>query len=473
MKRGIKSICYFVLVYLCTSCKKLIAIDPPANTITTTETFADSANASSAIAGLYSKMVTDASFMSLQVTVNCGESADELVPYSPDNFYSNTLLSQYPFVNINFWTPAYQYIYQANAILEGVQSSSGLSTSAKNLFLGEARFLRSLYYFYLVNLFGDVPFISTIDYKSNASAARVSKGQIYQQIISDLKEAQIFLPYDYSISNSDRIRANHWAATALLARVYLYQQQWDSAEVQATSVINNSNLFSLNPNLNSVFLNYVSGNNEAILQWLINSQSSTFNATPEGATFIPNEAPNNLPNYYINSSLLQAFESGDLRKKSWLDSIVYRGTSYFIPFKYKIGSQLAVPNAIPTEYVMVLRLAEQFLIRAEARAEENNITGAISDLNVIRERAGLTDLSPSLSQAQALAAVFQERRIELAAEWGHRWFDLKRAGLVDSVMNIATPLKEQGSVWQSHQQLYPIPFGEIQDDPNLKQNPGY
>ena len=123
-----------------------------------------------------------------------------------------------------------------------------------------------------------------------------------------------------------------------------------------------------------------------------------------------------------------------------------------------------------TEYYTVLRLAEQYLIRAEARAQQKiNLPGAISDLNLIRNRAGLDSLSPTLNQQQVMAAVAQERRVELFAEWGHRWLDLKRTGQISAVFN-TIPYKSQ---YQPFQQLYPIPLGELQNDPNLRQNPGY
>ena len=123
---------------------------------------------------------------------------------------------------------------------------------------------------------------------------------------------------------------------------------------------------------------------------------------------------------------------------------------------------------------MVLRLAEQYLIRAEANAHSGDLASAIKDLNIIRQRAGLGTLPSSLTQAQVIAAVAQERRIELFAEWGHRWFDLKRTGQVDAVMSEITPQKV-GAItgWKSYQQLYPIPQSERQLNPNLTQNPGY
>jgi hypothetical protein len=123
---------------------------------------------------------------------------------------------------------------------------------------------------------------------------------------------------------------------------------------------------------------------------------------------------------------------------------------------------------------MVLRLGEQYLIRAEARAQQGKVTGAGSaeeDLDAIRTRAGLSPTTAS-TQAQMLDAILQERRVELFAEWGHRWLDLKRTNTIDQVMSVVAPSK--GGVWESYKALYPIPFNELLLNPKLKpQNPGY
>src|SRR5262249_35037605 len=116
---------------------------------------------------------------------------------------------------------------------------------------------------------------------------------------------------------------------------------------------------------------------------------------------------------------------------------------------------------------------EQYLIRAEARVYQNNLSGAIDDLNVVRQRAGLPLLANSLDQHKVLSAILHERQVELFSEWGHRWFDLKRTGSIDSVMSAMTPIKSKGGVWKSYQQLYPLPWNDVLGDPNLVQNPGY
>ena len=115
---------------------------------------------------------------------------------------------------------------------------------------------------------------------------------------------------------------------------------------------------------------------------------------------------------------------------------------------------------------MVMRLAEQYLIRAEARAQQGNISGGLSDLNVIRNRANLIDIS-GVSQNELLKDIIQEKRIELFTEWGHRWLDLKRTNNTDAILS---PIKPN---WNSEDKLYPIPLRELDSNPNLNQNSGY
>jgi hypothetical protein len=165
--------------------------------------------------------------------------------------------------------------------------------------------------------------------------------------------------------------------------------------------------------------------------------------------------------------MLQNFKDGDQRK-SWIDSGDFSGKRYYYPFKYKTGSSQAIPNGAYTEYYMVLRLAEQYLIRAEALANQNKIEEAVKDINKIRERAGMAGFSLNLTQAEVLDIIEHERQIEFFAEWGHRWLDLKRWDKANARLG---PVK--GQDWQTEDQLYPIPQAEIQNDPNLTQNAGY
>jgi hypothetical protein len=172
----------------------------------------------------------------------------------------------------------------------------------------------------------------------------------------------------------------------------------------------------------------------------------------------------------LSPQFLNVFEAGDFRRKggNWVDSVVVGGNTYFYPAKYKAK----ITTGSVTEYMMMFRLAEQYLIRAEARAKQNNISGAQNDLNIIRTRAGLANTSAN-DQPSLLTAISKERQVELFTELGHRWLDLKRTVKVDEVMTIVTPLKGNTNGWKSYQQLYPIPYSDIQMNPRLVQNVGY
>jgi hypothetical protein len=184
--------------------------------------------------------------------------------------------------------------------------------------------------------------------------------------------------------------------------------------------------------------------------------------TNEGSLFILTSSPSA---YAISNILLNSFEAGDLRRTNWIDSIILGTNTFYYPYKYKVksGSDL-------TEYSMVFRLSEQYLIRAEARAQQNDIVGSQNDLNTIRIRAGLANTDATDEQS-LLSGIQHERQVELFTEGGHRWLDLKRTNTLDSVMTVVSLLK--GTEWHTNQQLYPIPTSEIQKDPSLIQNTGY
>jgi starch-binding outer membrane protein, SusD/RagB family len=442
------------------SCNKFIEVSVPPTQLVSQNVFTSDASATAALVGTYSDMMSSYGFASggaLSITQLAGLSADEFISYATDpnlkGFYKNNLISTNTIVDNNLWNEGYQLIYSVNAVLDGLATSTGVSDQTKNQLTGEAKFIRAFCHFYLVNLFSDIPLITSTNYKVNAVSSRTPTEKVYSQIILDLKDAQSLLPGDYSISNGEKTRPNKWAATALLARVYLYQEDWTDAKSQATALINNSSLYNLNPDLNSVFL---ANSSDAI--WQLRPVQPGFN-TQEGETFILTSAPQNLS---IAPTLLSAFENGDNRKTDWIDSIIIGGQTYYFAYKYKVQY-----SNVLSEYSMVLRLSEQYLIRAETEAQLNDLPDAINDLNAIRGRAGLP-ATTATNQTNLLAAIVHERQVELFSEWGHRWLDLKRSALSDQVLG---PVKSPE--WQSTDTLYPIPKVEITNDPNLSQNPGY
>ena len=432
------------------SCKKLLEIDPAGSTLLTGNVFSDSVTVQSTLAGLYINGLYRS-----QTSVFPGFSADELqyVGTTYDPYINNSLLSTDGNVN-TIWTNSYSVIYYANSIIEGVTGSTGISARFKNQALGEARFIRAFAYFYLVNFFGDVPLILSTDVNQNSSMGRTATADVYAQMIADLQFAQDNLPADYATSSGARTRANKWIATAMLARAELYLQHWANAETAATAVISNTTLFSLQTDLSKVF---TPSNTEAIWQLYNDPNGYTLYAY----TVLPNSATK-VPAYVLTPSLTYAFEAGDARKTGWTSTVLYNDSMYTYPAKYK-----SVTTGANAEYFTLIRLAELYLIRAEARAQQGDINGARTDVSIIRNRAGLNNTTAA-DKTSLLLAIEQERRVELNCEGGFRWFDLKRTNRVDEVIGALKP-----TFWQPTAALYPIPAAQITANANLKQNPGY
>jgi hypothetical protein len=440
-----------LLVLLVQGCTKFTEVPLPADQISTGVVFNDDSKAGAAARGLYSVMVGSGLYTAFSggLSMLPGLAADELQSNSSSldfqEFYHNSVSSTNSYNYFNLWGQLYTYIYQANAIVENLQKSTGVTAVAKLQVGGEARFIRALSYFYLVNLYDSVPLITGTDYVTNSLLGRSSADKVYDLIIEDLQFAQA------NLGTGQRIRANKWAATALLARVYLYRQQWELAAEQASAVIN-SRVHKLEK-LNNVFL---SSSQEAIFQLV---QPATNLYTWDGYIFIASSIPNN----QITSTLLNAFEENDQRKLNWTKFNTVNGSTYYFPFKYKVNSGT---GTVKTEYSTVLRLTEQYLIRAEAHANQDNITDAITDLDSIRSRAGLPFIEPTINKTDLLTAILHERQVELFSEMGHRWFDAKRTGQ-------ATALFGGKTAWVPDDTLLPIPFKDIQRNPNLTQNKGY
>jgi hypothetical protein len=443
-----------ILLVTLNGCKKLIAINPPTTELVGTVVYTDSATVQTTVVGLYSEMAFNYAAYRYEIATLPGFSADELQYVG--NTYNQYIDNGIPVADYgveDVWSSSYAVLYGVNSVIYGVTNGSGMSTGFRNQAIAQAKFLRAFCYFYLTNLYGAVPLVLTTDVAQNSVLGQSSSAAVYQQIIADLQFAQSNLATDYSASAGQRTMANQSAATALLARVYLYTGDWADAEAQATAMIGNNALYSLATNLATVF---TPSNNEAILQFYNDANGFTDYANQ----VLPN-AVAKVPTYILTPQLVNAFEAGDNRKAEWLDSLTYNGTVYYYPYKYK--SLVSGANA---EYYTLLRLAEQYLIRAEARAEQGNISGAQADINVIRNRAGLGNTTAG-DQTSLLAAVAQERRIELYCEWGHRWLDLKRTGTANAVLGA------EKTTWTATDVLWPIPSAQIIANANLVQNAGY
>ena len=457
----VKKISCAILAFLCLSCSDFIVVDSPKTELVKATVFENDDTANAAVLGLYNQMRTSgfASGDLMSVSFVCGLASDELLSYSInpsisqelEQFNKNNLISANTIVE-SLWNQSYNFVYQSNAILEGLENeSSKVSEEMQSQLTGEAKFIRAFCHFYLVNLFGDVPLVLTTHWDENKKIQRTPSDIVYEQIITDLQESIAILGDNYSHSNDEKVRINKKASQALLARVYLFTNNWISAEQEATHIID-SGIYNLETFENS----FLKNNNEAIWQL-----SSDYGNSSEAYTYFSSGLPANAA---FTSELWAAFEIEDQRKTHWVNSSTDGTSQYYFPYKYKA----ITPQPI-TEYTTILRLAELYLIRAEARSEQEKLTEALQDVNAIRARAGLIALG-SLSKDQLIEAILQEKRIEFFTEWGHRWLDLKRKNVVDDYMQVVKP-----NSWQTAAQLFPIPESQLTNSASTSnsQNPGY
>ena len=449
------------IIIMCTwlnACESFTEVELPQSQLTGTAVFEDVSTATAALSNCYAQLRESGMLSGNPDGLSnlMGNYADELTyygsPSSPvEDFYNHTVLASNTSVS-TIWNTGYNQIYAVNAILEGLANTTAISSDDQNRLKGEALFLRSFLHFYLLNLYGDIPYIDTTDYKKNSIISRTAENEVYPKIIADLIQSKTLLTDAYT--TTERIRPNKATVCALLARVYLYKEAWQQAEEEATAVINNTAMYHCEEDLDKVFLK-----ESPSVIWQLHPGISGLN-THDAHTFIFSSGPP--PIAAVSDNLLNAFETSDERKSHWLGSVTNGVQTWYYPYKYK---QIA-NTGTSQEYPIVLRLEEQYLIRAEARAHQGNWIGAQDDLNVLRHRAGLADTNAD-TPPNVLMAVLQERRIELFTELGQRWFDLKRTAQADAVLS---PLKPG---WKSTDKWLPIPATELLLNKNLHQNAGY
>lgn len=386
------------------------------------------------------------------------------------------------------WTDHYIGIGRVNQIITKLPGATFLPAD-KDRFEGEARFLRALYYFNLVRLFGDLQIVTEPinDPYATANLQRAPKEEVYKLIVNDLTIAAAKLPT--TIPAGEAGRASQWAAKALLGKVYLTQAQWAQA-LPVLKDVNDNSARTLMTSFSAVFAATTSyaANTESLFAVQYKAgllpQGSAASVTQgtvgvtQGSDMWANWAPMgggallgpnggggggfNTP----TTDMINAFETGDVRKNATLLTSYTSGTTVVSTFPYvvKFRQQGAVGNDSDVDFP-ILRFADVVLMYAEALNEQGQTADALTQLNRVRVRAGLKALT-GLDQAAFRLAVEQERRVELAFE-NHRWPDLVRTNRYLPVLSAkGLPVKE-------FQRLYPVPQRETDLNGTLSQNPGY
>ncbi|MBB6130821.1 RagB/SusD family nutrient uptake outer membrane protein [Mucilaginibacter lappiensis] len=456
--------CLAVATLVFSACEKTVDINAPLSQTSSASVFSSDRLAATALSGMYGSL-SQTTTQTLNLTLYSSLQADDLTYGGTVILFSEMAANTYSALSTGQSTPFsewYAVIYRANSIIEGLQKYSGTSDKVKVQYTAEAKFIRAYCYFNLVNTFGDVPLVLATDVNVTAYQPRESTANVYKQIVADLLDAKANLLTDYSGSGGNREGANKFVAAALLARVSMFTGDYATAESNASEVIASS-LYSIIPPASMGAGVFVRNSTEAI--WQMSAYLNTTNQyTNEGATLLPNTLTG-LVNYPINTNLLQVFDNTDFRRTRWIRDV---NSTVSVANKYKYANNNLAVAAGVTEYQVVLRLAEQYLIRAEARARMGtNITGALSDMNVIRNRANLAS-STTTNPTALLAEIALENRREFFAEQGLRWYTLKRTNQADAVLGALKP-----TTWTPKAKLLPIPQTAIDANPNLTQNPGY
>lgn len=428
-------------------CEKFVDTPLPSDSIVPESVFTSDASAISALNGAYGAVQNCSGELSRNTDLfgddlyNPGASG--LILEAQENTYTENS-------GFTFFTNYYKAIFIANSLLEGADRPNGLTEAAKKQIKGESKFLRAFCYFQLMNLYGRPPLVLTTEVAVSAYQGNTPRAEIMASVIGDLKDAYEMVGADYP--SADRARANKSVVSALLAKVYLYDRNWEQAAAEATRQIGNT-AYTMPGDLGSLFRK---SSQETI--WQLWTQTGT---TSQGLTYFPSNTDN--VTYILRPELLNAFEPGDQRKDAWTKAGTGASAGKVYPAKYIRNSSA---SAAEIEYVIQLRLAGQYLIRAEARAQLEDFDGAMDDVNAVRERTGLGTVSAG-NKTEALQKIEQERRIELMTENGSRWFDLIRTGRATEVL---APVKD---TWQPRDTILPYSTSIMLANPNLEPQDGY
>jgi starch-binding outer membrane protein, SusD/RagB family len=437
--------------------------------IATNEAFSNPINAEATLNGLYNEAQLIYNWRAQTI----GELASDLVQ-SIDTWDNFNVIDEFRQTPDNteiddLYTQAYRTIDLANNIIAFAPTVPGLDANRVNDMLGQAYAFRGMMYFELVKYFGGIPnkygelgvvleTEASVGVNADSYKSRASLTATWDQIKSDLEQAEKLLPVSRASNVLTRSRLVKSAATAMLARYYLYLDQWAQSESYATQVIGVST-YSLTKPFSNIFRTEFS--TEAVFEMDYNVVDfSGFRQWYYPASL---NGRGGLSFHKPFADQLIALRGIDARSDLIELNPAFGGVYYSTKFNL-------LQNA---SNVPVIRIAEMYLIRAEARARQNKITEGLADLNAVRSRANLAN-ETATTQADLVNLVLEERKLEFAIE-GHRFFDMTRTGrAVNTFTNL--PRTTGASVYSIGSVLkyvFPIPTSEMLTNKNMAQNPAY
>lgn len=437
------------LLISASSCQKYFLDAEPQESVSDQFAIVDAATAESALYGVYDKVQNGNYYGGDGYQAAVYLSGGEQIWVGTLNYYSHFITHTYRADNTllnNVWYDIFKVVNGANHIIEKVPQLDGklITDVQKKTFTGEAYFLRALAFFDLGRAWGNIPLVlkPTTSPTDAKGIGQSNQQQVYNQVLADLTTAEQLLG-----DGLNRNRITKKTVYAFRARVHLYRNEWEKAEEYASKLITDPSYELID------WATFLKNKNtkESIfeLAYSTNDKSSHFGSWSSDGyrnQFGPSRQLFNL---------LQSAETGGERKQLVKDISTPTIQNYLVQLLYWR------PEGDNPSYLF--RIAEQYLIRAEARANKPtpDLTGAASDLNAVRRRAALTN-SAAVTKAELVQAIEDERRVEFALE-PHRWFDLIRTNRAAAVLGVDDARKY----------IYPIPFNDLAADKDLKQNDGY
>jgi hypothetical protein len=464
-----KKLAYILSIVILSSCSKILD-QTPQDKITEDNFYKTTSDAESAAVGMYVPALSLAQQFPLAFDAGSDLATGLLINYSP---FSQHGIQVDNAIVASYWQNNYTGIARCNDVLQNVANmdKSIFATGEQQRILGEAYFLRGYYYFNLLKAYGGVPLVLTpyTSFSANFTMAKSPVSAVFSQIIADLKIAEASLPLTWTSNIDTRGRATQGGAQALLAKVYLSNNDNTDAAAEALNVMNNTTyaLVSGATGYANMFSPSVKNSTEAIFEIQYVTTSTTNNGL--FSFYIPSGVPAGIQpgSYQVapTTKIVNAFETGDIRKAV---SVAFNNANPALPYvdKYTRLTSGVEPN------IIAIRLADIILVRAEALNNLGQTGAATAALNTIRRRAfglPLTTASvrdfPSANDVTngytLTLAIENERMKELCFE-GHRFYDLVRTGRATAVLGIT-----------ANKTLWPIPLREIGVNPLLVQNPGY
>lgn len=432
----------------------------------------------------------------------------------------------------SMWNICFTAIYHANNTIDRI-TQINMDVQLKNRLIGEVRFIRGYFYFYLVNIFGEVPLVTKTLLPSEYHLPKASKTTVWNQIVQDFIFARDILPLKSQYSKNDLGRITKGTAQTMLAKAYLFQKNWSLAEKEAKEVIL-SGEYQLEPEFQDLFqINETEFGVESVLEIPHLSTNTGWGDDNEGTVIPVFCRSRNSGGWGFNAptlDLLSEFEPGDPRL---IHTIIFDGDIFENEVQYNQYSPSHLCSRkvflTPNERIgfdqsdapfnlKVIRYAEVLLIHAEAACENGNLTEALESLNAVRRRARLssahdkkvsfknvnkfqasknvyekynfinynfwdennnkTKLLPDvpLTDVNSIrTAVRHERRVELAME-NKRFYDIIRWGNPEQHFHSFAKKWNTGKGEQFRKninEVFPIPQDELDLNPKMTQNPGY